>query len=153
MFKNVQDAFVGIAFSSDIVMKHEGYLNNVVLLDAIISALNTHTLENDEGTGALDIAYQLNALCEYNYYLFSSEAAQRIDAHADAKVVGNRWWGNNKGYVFADTHVATTALLNADDTDDFTDALAIYTRERNKQLSYYGEIVNQEIDALAALAK
>lgn len=153
MFKKVQDAFIGIEFSSNVVMKHEGYLNNVRLLDAIISALQNHSLTNEEGTGALDIAYQLNALCEYNYYIFSSAAAQRIDAHADAKVVGNRWWGNNKGYVFADTHAATTSLLNKDDTDDFTDALAIYTREKNKQLSYYGKIINQEIDALATLAK
>ena len=153
LFKQVQDAFIGIQFSSDIVVKHEGYLENVKLLDGIIQALNQHDLYNEEETGALDLAYQLNALCEYNYYRFTPAAAQRIDAHADARVQANRWWGNNKGYRFANTHVATTSLLNKENKDDFSEELAIYKRERNKQLKYYGETVRQEIEALTALSQ
>ena len=37
--KFVQDAFIGIAFSSDVVQHHQGYLDNVIILDTVIDAL------------------------------------------------------------------------------------------------------------------
>ena len=43
-------------------------------------------LKKDKVSDALDVAYQLNGLCEYNYYLFSPNAAAKIDAHADKAV-------------------------------------------------------------------
>ena len=124
VFKSIQDYFVGIEFSSNVVVKHEGYLDNVRLLDQIIEALNNGELSNDEGTGAVDVAYQLNALCEYNYYLFSYNAAQSVDAHADASIDANRWWGTNKGYIFAHTGEATQALLSEED-EDYSEELAV----------------------------
>ncbi len=152
VFKQVQDNFVGIEFSSNVVVKHEGYLNNLTILDDVIEALENNELTNEDGTGALDVAYQLNALCEYNYYLFSYDAAKNIDAHADASIDGNKWWGNDKGYVFTNTGKATQSLLN-NDGEDYSEELKIYQKARKEQLSCYKEIVENEIDGLQTIVK
>ena len=152
IFKEVQDYFVGIEFSSDVVVKHVGYLDNLYILDQIITSLENGELSNDDGTGALDVAYQLNALCEYNYYLFSYEAAQNVDAHADNSINSNRWWGNNKGYIFAHTGSATQSLLTKED-DDYFEELAIYKEERQNQLNYFKDVVNYEIEGLKTIVK
>ncbi len=152
VFKQVQDALVGIEFSSNIVIKHEGYINNLIILDGIISALENGELTNDDGTGALDLAYQLNALCEYNYYLFSYDAAKSIDNHADASLNGNKWWGNDKGYVFTNTGKATQALLEKED-DDYTEELKIYQSARDIQLDCLRETIESEIAGLQAIVE
>ncbi len=150
VFKAVQDDFIGIEFSSNVVIKHEGYLNNLVVLDEIIDALNKGELSNDKGTGALDVAYNLNALTEYNYYLFSYDAVQKIEAHVDASNDNNKWWGNNKAFVLAHTGVATSSLLNKED-EDYTKELEIYVSERKAQLEYYKETVNAEIEGMKSI--
>ncbi len=147
VFKQVQDDFVGIEFSSNVVVKHEGYLNNLRILDDVINALEKKELTNEEGTGALDVAYQLNALCEYNYYLFSYNVAKNIDTHADASIDGNKWWGNNKGFVFTNTGKATQSLLTKED-DDYSKELQCYQEAREKQLQYLKEIIDEEIVGL-----
>lgn len=143
LFKYVQDNFVGIVFSSDVVMKHVGYQNNIEYMDEIIQ-----DLKKDKVSDALDVAYQLNGLCEYNYYLFSPNAAAKIDAHADKAVENNKWWGNDKGYYFANTKNATTSLLNKEDGDDVSEEIKVYESARTKQLDYYKEALENEILAM-----
>ena len=143
LFKYVQDNFVGIVFSSDVVMKHVGYQNNIEYMDEIIQ-----DLKKDKVSDALDVAYQLNGLCEYNYYLFSPNAAAKIDAHADKAVENNKWWGNDKGYYFTNTKNATTSLLNKEDGDDVSEEIKVYESARTKQLDYYKEVLENEILAM-----
>lgn len=143
LFKYVQDNFVGIVFSSDVVMKHVGYQNNIEYMDEIIQ-----DLKKDKVKDALDVAYQLNGLCEYNYYLFSPNAAAKIDAHADKAVENNKWWGNDKGYYFTDTKNATTSLLNKEDGDDVSVEIKVYESARTKQLDSYKEVLENEILAM-----
>lgn len=143
LFKYVQDNFVGIVFSSDVVMKHVGYQNNIEYMDEIIQ-----DLKKDKVKDALDVAYQLNGLCEYNYYLFSPNAAAKIDAHADKAVENNKWWGNDKGYYFTDTKNATTSLLNKEDGDDVSEEIKVYESARTQQLDYYKEALENEILAM-----
>ncbi|MBD8957530.1 MAG: hypothetical protein EGQ83_03565, partial [Holdemanella biformis] len=143
LFKYVQDNFVGIVFSSDVVMKHVGYQNNIEYMDEIIQ-----DLKKDKVKDALDVAYQLNGLCEYNYYLFSPNAAAKIDAHADKAVENNKWWGNDKGYYFTDTKNATTSLLNKEDGDDVSEEIKVYESARTKQLDYYKKVLENEILAM-----
>ena len=135
--------FVGIVFSSDVVMKHVGYQNNIEYMDEIIQ-----DLKKDKVSDALDVAYQLNGLCEYNYYLFSPNAAAKIDAHADKAVENNKWWGNDKGYYFANTKNATTSLLNKEDGDDVSEEIKVYESARTKQLDSYKEALENEILAM-----
>lgn len=154
-FKLVQDEFIGIEFSSDVVEKHVGYLDNVMILDAVLYALENGELFNEERTGALDVAWMLNALAEYGYYIFSPETADMQAVHVD-KAQGNaKLWGSDKGYVYAQTSGATVSLLEKAYTGetDFTAEMAVYAAEREKQLDLMGETMNAEIAAMADFAK
>ena len=148
LFKYVQDNFVGIVFSSDVVMKHVGYQNNIEYMDEVIDALNDNKVSD-----ALDVAYQLNGLCEYNYYLFSPNAAAKIDAHADKAVDNNKWWGNDKGFYFTNTKEATESLLQKEDGDDVSEEIKVYEDARAQQLNYYKDSLEKEIQAMEKIGK
>ena len=152
-FKFVQDAFIGIEFSSDVVQRHEGYLDNVVILDTVIEALEAGELSNDDETGALDAALWLNALSEYGYYIFTPQAADMQGVHTDAALGNSQLWGKGKGFVYAQTWPATVSLLQKAETEenDFTEELTIYRSERDKQLALMGEVMEQEITAMTEL--
>ena len=148
LFKYVQDNFIGIVFSSDVVMKHVGYQNNIEYMDEVIDDLNDNKISD-----ALDVAYQLNGLCEYNYYLFSPNAAAKIDAHADKAVDNNKWWGNDKGFYFTNTKEATASLLKKEDGDDVSEEIKVYEDARAQQLNYYKDSLEKEIQAMEKIGK
>lgn len=148
LFKYVQDNFIGIVFSSDVVMKHVGYQNNIEYMDEVIDDLNDNKISD-----ALDVAYQLNGLCEYNYYLFSPNAAAKIDAHADKAVDNNKWWGNDKGFYFTNTKEATASLLKREDGDDVSEEIKVYEDARAQQLNYYKDSLEKEIQAMEKIGK
>lgn len=148
LFKYVQDNFVGIVFSSDVVMKHVGYQNNIEYMDEVID-----DLKDNKVSDALDVAYQLNGLCEYNYYLFSPNAATKIDAHADKAVDNNKWWGNDKGFYFTNTKEATASLLQKEDGDDVSEEIKVYEDARAQQLNYYKDSLEKEIQAMEKIGK
>ena len=148
LFKYVQDNFVGIVFSSDVVMKHVGYQNNIEYMDEVID-----DLKDNKVSDALDVAYQLNGLCEYNYYLFSPNAAAKIDAHADKAVDNNKWWGNDKGFYFTNTKEATASLLQKEDGDDVSEEIKVYEDARVQQLNYYKDSLEKEIQAMEKIGK
>lgn len=148
LFKYVQDNFVGIVFSSDVVMKHVGYQNNIEYMDEVID-----DLKDNKVSDALDVAYQLNGLCEYNYYLFSPNAAAKIDAHADKAVDNNKWWGNDKGFYFTNTKEATASLLQKEDGDDVSEEIKVYEDARAQQLNYYKDSLVKEIQAMEKIGK
>lgn len=148
LFKYVQDNFVGIVFSSDVVMKHVGYQNNIEYMDEVID-----DLKDNKVSDALDVAFQLNGLCEYNYYLFSPNAAAKIDAHADKAVDNNKWWGNDKGFYFTNTKEATASLLQKEDGDDVSEEIKVYEDARVQQLNYYKDSLEKEIQAMEKIGK
>lgn len=148
LFKYVQDNFIGIVFSSDVVMKHVGYQNNIEYMDEVIDDLNDNKISD-----ALDVAYQLNGLCEYNYYLFSPNAAAKIDAHTDKAVDNNKWWGNDKGFYFTNTKEATASLLKKEDGDDASEGIKVYEDARAQQLNYYKDSLEKEIQAMEKIGK
>ena len=73
--------------------------------------------------------------------------------HTDAALGNSQLWGRGKGFVYAQTWPATVSLLQKAETEetDFTEELAIYRSERDKQLSLMGEVMEQEITAMAEL--
>ena len=126
LFKYVQDNFIGIVFSSDVVMKHVGYQNNIEYMDEVIDDLNDNKISD-----ALDVAYQLNGLCEYN----------------------NKWWGNDKGFYFTNTKEATASLLKREDGDDVSEEIKVYEDARAQQLNYYKDSLEKEIQAMEKIGK
>lgn len=149
-FKMIQDDFIGIEFSSDVVERHVGYQDNLAVLDGVLAALENKALFTDEETGALDLAWQLNALAEYGYYIFTPEAADVLALHADASRENAQLWGIGKGYVYTNTWPATVSLLNKaeEENADFTEEYEVYQAERGIQLQLFGDTVSAEIIAM-----
>ena len=151
-FKAVQDGLIGIEFSSDIVIRHTGYQDNLMILDGVIAALENGELTNDDSTGALDLAWGINAATEYGYYLFTPAAADKMNDHVDPEVDSFKWWGENKGYELARTSSATVSLLGKDAGDDFSEEIATYTDARAEQLALLGTAMTDEITAMNEIA-
>ena len=154
-FRAVQDNFIGIMSSSDVVIKHIGYQANIDLLNGIVDALQNGELSNDDETGALDLAWQLNAGTEFGYYNFSKETNAR--AHAallESENPGNVFWATGKGYELANTQNATVSLLEKAESGDtdFTAELDAYTAAITRQQELLAETAAAETDAMQALA-
>lgn len=154
-FRAVQDGFIGIMSSSDVVIKHIGYQANLELLDGVIAALENGELGNDDETGALDLAWQLNAGTEFGYYNFSMETNAR--AHAallESENPGNVFWATGKGYELADTQDATVSLLEKAENGgtDFTAELTAYRAAYARQQELLAETAAAETEAMQALA-
>lgn len=154
-FLAVQDGFIGIMSSSDVVIKHIGYQANLELLDGVIAALENGELGNDDETGALDLAWQLNAGTEFGYYNFSKETNAR--AHAallESENPGNVFWATGKGYELADTQDATVSLLEKAESGDtdFTAELTAYRAAYARQQELLAETAAAETEAMQALA-
>ena len=155
-FQQVQDSFVSIEFSSDIVIRHVGYQDNVQLLNGILAALDNGELFTESGEGALDLAWQLNAATEYGYYLFSPAAVQSVRDHVDAAVDGQKYWGNDKGFVLTDTGAATAALNEKaldSSTPDFSGEIAVYQAALEQQNALLKQAVDAETEAMLVLAE
>lgn len=125
-FRFVQDHFIGILATLDIVIKHEAYQDNAALLEDVIDALDQGTLSNEEGSGAgsdLDDQWR-------NRVSFSVEtnAASKFFLLEKSNPV---FWGTGKGAVLADTYPATVSLLEKAErgNSDFSEEIALYTRE------------------------
>ena len=154
-FRAVQDNFIGIMSSSDVVIKHIGYQANIDLLNGIVDALQNGELSNDDETGALDLAWQLNAGTEFGYYNFSKETNAR--AHAallESENPGNVFWATGKGYELANTQDATVSLLGKAESGDtdFTAELDAYTAAIARQQELLAEMATAETNAMQALA-
>lgn len=155
-FRAVQDDFIGIMSTSDVVIKHIGYQANLELLDGVIAALENGELANDAETGALDLAWQLNAGTEFGYYNFSKETNARARAALlEDQNPGNVFWGTGKGYELADTSDATVALLEKAENGgtDFTAELTAYRAAYARQQLLLAETAAAEVDAMHSLAK
>ena len=154
-FQAVQDNFISIEFSSDIVVRHVGYQDNVELLNGILAALENGELTTEDGTGALDLAGQLNAATEYGYCIFSQNAAKSVQNHVDAAVEGQKYWGNNKGFILTDTGAATASLVQQQESGDtdFTDEIAAYNAALDQQLLLLKDAINNEAAAMQGVVK
>ena len=120
-----------------------------------IAALENGELSSDEETGALDLAWQLNAGTEFGYYNFSKETNAR--AHAallESENPGNVFWATGKGYELADTQDATVSLLEKAENGatDFTAELTAYRAAYARQQELLAETAAAETEAMQALA-
>lgn len=94
---------------------------------SVMAAFENGEPGNDEETGALDLAWQLNAGTEFGYYNFSKEVIARSHAALlESENPGNVFWATDKGYELADTSDSTVSLLEKAEScgTDFTAELA-----------------------------
>lgn len=155
-FRFVQEQFIGIISTSDIVIKHVAYQNNVDVIEGVIAALEEGVLSNEEGSGALDLAWMINGGAEYGYYSFSTETnAASLATLQEESNPGNLFWGTDKGSVLAQTYPATVSLLEKAESEDgdFTEEIAVYAKEQAQQERYLQEMIRQETDAMQELTQ
>ena len=155
-FRFVQDHFIGILSTSDIVIKHEAYQDNVELIEDVIDALDQGTLSNEEGNGALDLAWMINGGTEYGYYSFSVETNTISKSFLlEESNPDDLFWGTGKGAVLADTYPATVSLLEKAESgdSDFSEEIALYTRELEEQRQLLQEMIRQESSSMRQLSE
>ena len=155
-FHFVQDHFIGILSTSDIVIKHEAYQDNVELIEDVIDALDQGTLSNEEGNGALDLAWMINGGTEYGYYSFSVETNTISKSFLlEESNPDDLFWGTGKGAVLADTYPATISLLEKAESgdSDFSEEIALYTRELEEQRQLLQEMIRQESSSMRQLSE
>ena len=155
-FKYVQDNFIGIVLTSDIVIKHDAYQRNINTLSGVISALEEGNLSNEkEGNGALDLAYAINGGSEFSYYKFSKETAEAsLKTLQEESNPDNVFWGTGKGYVLVDTSEATMSLLKKVGNGDksFDTEIKIYEEAKIQQLNQMKISMEKETAAMKGLA-
>ena len=155
-FRFVQDHFIGILSTSDIVIKHEAYQDNVELIEDVIDALDQGTLSSEEGNGALDLAWMINGGTEYGYYSFSVETNTISKSFLlEESNPDDLFWGTGKGAVLADTYPATVSLLEKAESgdSDFSEEIALYTRELEEQRQLLQEMIRQESSSMRQLSE
>lgn len=155
-FRFVQDHFIGILSTSDIVIKHVAYQDNVELIEDVIDALDQGTLSSEEGNGALDLAWMINGGTEYGYYSFSVETNTISKSFLlEESNPDDLFWGTGKGAVLADTYPATVSLLEKAESgdSDFSEEIALYTRELEQQRQLLQEMIRQESSSMRQLSE
>ena len=153
-FRFVQDHFIGIISSSTIVVKHQAYQDNVELISGVIAALEEGILGNEEGSGALDLAWMINGGTEYGYYNFSPETNTTSKrALLEETNSGNLFWGTGKGSILAETYPATMSLLAKamEENAFFEDEIAVYQTALAQQQALLADMVAQETASMEAL--
>lgn len=159
-FKYVQDNFIGIILTSDIVIKHVPYQNNIDVISGVTAALEKGELSSeDETSGALDLAWQINGGSEYGYYNFSpetNEASHKTLLEDTNK--GNIFWGTGKGSILADTSEATMSVLGkaaaAEEGEkvSYDEEIAIYSNALSAQQKELAKTMKAETEAMIKLA-
>ncbi len=158
-FKYMQDNFIGIILTSDMVIKHIPYQTNIEILDGIVTALEKGELSSkDETSGALDLAWQINGGAEFGYYNFSPETCEASDKTLlEETNPGNIFWGTGKGSELADTSSATISLLEkagALETGEevvFDEEIEVYKSAITAQTDELKKTMDKEIAAMKEL--
>lgn len=159
-FKYIQDNFIGIILTSDMVIKHIPYQANIEILDGVVAALEKGELSSeDETSGALDLAWQINGGAEFGYYNFSPETCAVSERTLlEETNPGNIFWGTGKGSELADTSEATMSLLEkagaaeSGEEVSFDEEIAVYKSAITAQTDELRKTMEAEIAAMEALA-
>ena len=150
-FKTVQDEFMK-ADDVDVYIGHPNVNNNARILKGIISGLeNKELYAEDEESGALDQAWQLNTVHDYAYYIFGEKVADQIAVQYDANKVDQEraYWGKEKMvpvYYVGDT---TYKLVHSDEKDvDFEASIKAYDKALAQSMNDIKDYANREIKGM-----
>ncbi|MGI6722521.1 MAG: M28 family peptidase [Anaerovoracaceae bacterium] len=151
VFQAVQDDFLKDN-DFQIYYGHAGVNDNIKYLKGTIKGLENKDLWNDDGkSGALDNAWQINAVHDYGYIVFSTDVVKAInDMYSPVGQVRNQdYWGYQKMIPVVEVG-RTTHDLNAVSGDknpkvDWTAAKKVYQEALDKCLTQVRNYSNQEV--------
>lgn len=158
-FRKVQDDFLKDN-DFQIYYGHLGVNENIGFLDGAIKGLESHVLwADDEESGALDQAWQINAVHDYAYCIFSKDVAEAINNmySPDGQVKNEDYWGYKKQIPVVDVGDTTYALNQAsaeEDPDvDWDAAIKEYQKAKDKSIELVKSYSEQEMEDMASLTK
>lgn len=133
---------------------HSSLDTEIMVLEAVTAALEEEVLAaEDEESGALDIAWMVNAGLDYNYYIFSPEVALiELELHdADLIEEGNSFWVTDRlipvTYV-GETTAGLLAAAYAGEDVDYEAAAAVYQEARDALIPYVKTYCEKEMDGM-----
>lgn len=158
-FKQVQDAFLK-ADDVNVYIGHPTINDNVQTLQGVIAGLEKEELyAEDEESGALDIAYNLNSVHDYGYYLFGKKTADSIGQMYDTDKVSKEksYWGTDKMVpVYYVGHTTYDLVRQAEDENakiDYKGAIKVYQKALNQALKDVKSYSDAEIKAMGDITK
>ena len=157
-FRKVQDDFLKDD-DFQIFYGHLSMNNNIELLDGVLAGLDKKELwAEDEESGALDNAWQINAYHDYNYCIFDKELGDElIDLYSPDYVTENDYWGWKKQVPVVHVGEMTYELnqLSADENAkiDWEAAKKVYQEGRANHLAEIKVLGDKEIVDMGALAQ
>ncbi|MEG2344577.1 MAG: M28 family peptidase [Anaerovoracaceae bacterium] len=159
-FKCIQDEFLK-ADDVAVYIGHPSVNNNVNVLKGVITGLEKKELYNkDETSGALDQAYNLNAVHDYNYYNFSVKVSNNISHMYDPSKEKNNTrtnWGTDKlvpVYYVGETTYKLVQQANAEDKNiDYAGAAKVYKKALKQALGDVKSYTATEIKGMEKVAK
>ena len=157
-FRKVQDDFLKDN-DFQIFYGHKSMNENVGFLNGAIKGLEDKVLwAEDEESGALDNAWQINAFHDYNYCIFSKEVADEvIDLYSPEHVTANDYWGWKKQVPVVHVGEATYALNQVSEDEDpdidWEAMKKIYQDAKDQHLKDIKELADKEIDDMRDLVE
>ncbi|MGN0704456.1 MAG: M28 family peptidase [Lentihominibacter sp.] len=157
-FKAVQDEYLKTD-DIGVYIGHPNINSNVETLQGVVAGLEKKELyAEDEESGALDIAWNLNSAHDYGYYLFDKEAVDSIEEMYDADKVSKdkSYWGTDKMvpvYYVGDT--LSELVQQAEDENaeiDYDGALKVYQDTLKQALEDVKDYSAAEVKGMAKIA-
>ena len=157
-FQQVQDDFLKDD-DFQIFYGHQSMNTNVENLNGVIAGLEKKELwAEDEESGALDHAWQLNANHEYNAIIFSKEVAKKVDSLYDPdNRTSKDQWGWKKQVPVVDVVDITYDLNQASAQEkpdvDWDAAIKTYQEAKDLHLQQIKDMADQEVEDMGTLAQ
>lgn len=157
-FRDVQDDFLKDN-DFQIFYGHQSMNENIEFLNGAIAGLEKKELwAEDEASGALDNAWQLNAFHDYNYCIFSKEIGDQVnELYSPDYVTENDYWGWKKQVPIVEVGEATYELNQKSEDEnpdiDWEAMKKIYQDAKTKHLGEIKTYGDQEITDMKAIAE
>lgn len=142
-------------------IRHAGIDKNIAALNGTIEGLkNKELYAEDEESGALDNAYNLNGVVDYNYYIFSESAAKAALTKYDPEILPKElsFWATDRlipvVYVGDTTYqLVQHANAGTEDQIDYDGAIAAYQTALDHCNVDLKAAIAGEIDSMKELVK
>lgn len=157
-FKKVQDEYLKTD-DIGVYIGHPNVNSNVEILQGIIAGLQKEELyAEDEESGALDIAWNLNSAHDYNYYNFSQKVGDDIGVMYDNDKVSEEkaYWGLDKMvpvyYVGETTYNLVHQAEDENAEIDFAAAIEVYQAALDQALEDVKAYADAEVQGMKDIA-
>lgn len=156
VYRQIQKDLVGTDVWG-IAIRHAQVDANIRVLQGVLAGLDAEKLWTEEEDGALDVAYNLNGVVDYNYYIFAREVADSmLIQYDDAKWTGKRQFLTDKlppVYWVGETTHKLVRQDAAGEKIDFTAAKAAYAKALEEALADLKAGIADETAAMKSLAE